>query len=156
MSHDPQATCSQPGRYRHVCRDEVDRRIVLDGRATAKAHGATESAAHAAARRTQFNMFAAGLTAAAELGKELTYAEVGRTAGALPPGYHHVRRSVTIGVGSAAFEAAANTLLSWMVHSRAGMHVAASRPTAEPGALVMLSISAGPIRIGARAEWCTR
>jgi uncharacterized protein (UPF0548 family) len=60
-----------------------------------------------------------------------------------------VRRSVTIGVGSAAFDAAANTLLSWMVHSRAGFRVAASRPTAEPGALVMLTIGAGPIRIGA-------
>ena len=80
---------------------------------------------------------------------ELTYAEVGRTSGALPPGYHHVRRSVTIGAGSAAFDAAANTLLSWMVHSRAGFRVAASRPTAEPGALVMLTIGAGPIRIGA-------
>jgi uncharacterized protein (UPF0548 family) len=80
---------------------------------------------------------------------ELTYAEVGRTAGTLPPGYHHVRRCVTIGVGSAAFDAAASTLLSWMVHSRAGFGVAASRPTAEPGALVMLSIGAGPLRIGA-------
>jgi uncharacterized protein (UPF0548 family) len=80
---------------------------------------------------------------------ELTYAEVGRTAGALPPGYHHLRRSVTIGAGSAGFAAAAGSLLSWMVHSRAGLRVAASRPMAEPGAVVMLSVGAGPIRIGA-------
>jgi uncharacterized protein (UPF0548 family) len=80
---------------------------------------------------------------------KLTYAEVGRTAGGLPPGCHHLQRTVTIGVGGAAFDAAAGTLLSWGVHGRAGLGVAASQPTAQPGTVLMLSMGAGPIRIGA-------
>ena len=32
-------------------------------------------------------------------GAELTYREPGRTAGVLPPGYHHLRRSAPIGSG---------------------------------------------------------
>jgi uncharacterized protein (UPF0548 family) len=80
---------------------------------------------------------------------ELTYVQVGQTAAALPPGYHHMCRSVVIGAGRAAFDTAADLLLSWAVHSRAGLRVAASRPTAEPGAVVMLGLRAGPVRIGA-------
>ncbi len=80
---------------------------------------------------------------------DLTYAEVGQTAGPLPPGYHHVHRSVAVGAGSAAFAVAADSLLSWSVHSRAGVRVAASAPTASPGAVVLLSIGAGPVRISA-------
>jgi uncharacterized protein (UPF0548 family) len=80
---------------------------------------------------------------------ELTYSQAGATAGALPPGYHHLRRRVVIGAGGAAFDAAADVLLSWTVHSRAGLSVAASRPTAEPGAVVMLGLGAGRVRVGA-------
>jgi uncharacterized protein (UPF0548 family) len=80
---------------------------------------------------------------------ELTYSEVGQTAGSLPAGYHYLRRSAVVGAGSGAFAAAAASLLSWGVHSRAGLRVVASAPTAEPGAVVLLSIGAGPIRIGA-------
>ena len=36
---------------------------------------------------------------------ELTYPEVGATKGALPPGYHHLRRSRVIGSGGEAFAA---------------------------------------------------
>jgi uncharacterized protein (UPF0548 family) len=80
---------------------------------------------------------------------ELTYVEVGRTAGALPPGYHHLRRSVVIGIGSAVFAAAADSLLSWSVHSRAGLRVAASQPRAQQGVVLVLRIGAGGVRIGA-------
>jgi uncharacterized protein (UPF0548 family) len=80
---------------------------------------------------------------------ELTYPEVGQTAGVLPAGYRHLRRSLVIGAGSAAFAAAADSLVSWRVHSRAGLRVAASRPTAQAGALVLLSLGAGPIWITA-------
>jgi len=80
---------------------------------------------------------------------ELTYDQVGRTAGWLPPGYHHLRRSVVIGAGSGVFAAAADCLLSWKVHSRAGLQVAASRPTAQLGAVVLLRMGAGPVRVGA-------
>jgi uncharacterized protein (UPF0548 family) len=79
----------------------------------------------------------------------LTYAEVGHTTGALPTGYQHLRRSVVLGAGGAAFTAAAGSLLSWRVHSRAGLRVAASRPTAQPGALVLLSLGAGLVRVNA-------
>ena len=80
---------------------------------------------------------------------ELTYAEAGRTAGSLPGGYHHVRRSTVIGVGHGAFHRAADRLIGWQVHSRAGLQVAVSRTTAEPGAVVQLSVGVGRARIGA-------
>lgn len=37
---------------------------------------------------------------------DLTYPEVGQTAGALPTGYHHLQRTVLIGVGTTTFAAA--------------------------------------------------
>jgi uncharacterized protein (UPF0548 family) len=80
---------------------------------------------------------------------ELTYAEAGRTADAMPAGYHHVRRSAVIGAGGAAFQTAADALLRWQAHSRAGLQVAVSRPAAEPGAVVRLSAGLGRVRIGA-------
>ncbi|MFC5678439.1 DUF1990 domain-containing protein [Aeromicrobium endophyticum] len=52
---------------------------------------------------------------------ELTYPEVGATAGALPAGYHHVRASRLVGRGRDAFEAAASDLLSWRTHEHAGV-----------------------------------
>lgn len=51
---------------------------------------------------------------------DLTYPEVGATAGELPAGYHHVRASRTIGHGRAAFDTASDVLLSWRMHQRAG------------------------------------
>jgi uncharacterized protein (UPF0548 family) len=52
---------------------------------------------------------------------ELTYPEVGATAGELPAGYHHVRASRVVGRGQDAFDAAASDLLSWRMHERAGV-----------------------------------
>jgi uncharacterized protein (UPF0548 family) len=52
---------------------------------------------------------------------ELTYPEVGATAGELPAGYHHVRASRLIGQGREAFETASAALLSWRMHERAGV-----------------------------------
>jgi uncharacterized protein (UPF0548 family) len=80
---------------------------------------------------------------------ELTYREAGQTAGALPPGYHHLRRSAVIGSGAEVFAGAANALISWQAHLRAGLRVAASAATAEPGTVVLLGLGAGAIRIGA-------
>jgi uncharacterized protein (UPF0548 family) len=68
----------------------------------------------------------------------LTYAEVGATAGALPAGYHHVRRSETIGRGRGVFADAANALMTWQMHSRAGLRVAASAPRAAPDVVVRM------------------
>jgi uncharacterized protein (UPF0548 family) len=80
---------------------------------------------------------------------ELTYGEAGQTAGALPPSYHHLRRSSVIGSGADVFADAANALISWQAHLRAGLRVAATAATAEPGIVVLLGLGAGPIRIAA-------
>jgi uncharacterized protein (UPF0548 family) len=77
---------------------------------------------------------------------EFTYAEVGATAGALPAGYHHLRRVVRVAAG---FEEAAEALLRWQVHLRAGLTVAASAARTEPGTLVELGFGAGPVRVHA-------
>jgi uncharacterized protein (UPF0548 family) len=79
----------------------------------------------------------------------LTYSEVGQSAGVLPPGYHHQSRSAAIGSGPDVFAGAASALLSWQVHLRAGLRVCASSATAEPGAVLILGLGAGPLRITA-------
>lgn len=78
---------------------------------------------------------------------DLTYAEPGATAGVLPPGYRHLRRTVVIGSGARAFTAAAEALAGWQVHARAGLHVSASAAAAEPDSVLMLTLGLGPIRI---------
>ena len=80
---------------------------------------------------------------------ELTYREVGATKGALPPGYHHLRRRRVIGSGRDAFATAASALLAWQVQLRAGLRVTASAPVAEPGAVVVLAVGARPLRVRA-------
>jgi uncharacterized protein (UPF0548 family) len=80
---------------------------------------------------------------------ELTYSEAGRTRGMLPPGYHHLRRCAVIGSGAEVFAAAVKMLLSWRVQLRAGLRVSPSSAVAEPGAVVVLGLGAGPIRISA-------
>jgi uncharacterized protein (UPF0548 family) len=71
---------------------------------------------------------------------ELTYGEVGQTARRPPSGYHHLRRSAVIGSGTQLFTRAADALLSWQAHLRAGLSVTASSPTAEPGSVVLLRV----------------
>jgi len=87
---------------------------------------------------------------------ELTYREVGATKGALPPGYHHLRRSRVIGSGRDAFATAASALLAWQVQLRAGLRVTASAPVAEPGAVVVLAVGARPLQVRAPCASCTR
>jgi uncharacterized protein (UPF0548 family) len=62
--------------------------------------------------------------------QRLTYSQVGATAGTLPSGYHHVQRSEIIGQGSSFFIDAAEALMTWQMHSRAGLQVVASAPRA--------------------------
>jgi uncharacterized protein (UPF0548 family) len=80
---------------------------------------------------------------------ELTYQEVGGTSGALPDGYHHVRRSLVIGAGAEVLAGAVADLFSWRMHLRAGLHVTASAPAAQADGVVVLAIGAGPVRISA-------
>jgi uncharacterized protein (UPF0548 family) len=77
---------------------------------------------------------------------ELTYSETGRTAGVLPPGYHHLRECAIIGSGAEVFADAVTMLFSWQVHLRAGLRVSPSSATAGPGAVVVLGLGAGPIQ----------
>lgn len=60
-----------------------------------------------------------------------TYAEVGATRDRpLPAGYRHLERTTELGVGRTTFEAAAGGLMTWQMHRRAGLVVAADgQPT---------------------------
>ena len=78
-----------------------------------------------------------------------TYSEVGQSADVLPPGYHHQRRTAAIGSGPDVFAGAVSALLSWQVHLRAGLRVSASSARAEPGAVLILGLGAGPVRVTA-------
>lgn len=80
---------------------------------------------------------------------EFTYDEVGLTAGVLPPGYRHLHRTRFIGAGPVVFAEASSDLLNWQVHLRAGLRVSPSSATAEPGAVLLLGLSAGPIQVTA-------
>lgn len=75
---------------------------------------------------------------AARASRELTYREVGATAGELPAGYRHLRETVYIGRGEDTFLTASDALMRWDVHRRAGLRVAAESPIAVPGTTVEL------------------
>jgi uncharacterized protein (UPF0548 family) len=70
---------------------------------------------------------------------ELTYVEVGATAGELPAGYHHVRASQMLGSGREVFEAAATKVLTWGMHRGAGIRILEAPTRAEVGAEVKCS-----------------
>ena len=78
-----------------------------------------------------------------------TYPEVGASAGPLPAGYRHVRRTVDLGAGCDRFDDAARRLMAWEAHRGAGLRVAASTDRAELGADVVLRLGRGPLRIDA-------
>ena len=78
-----------------------------------------------------------------------TYDEVGATLGDLPGGYSHLRRSAVLGRGEAVFARAAEALLTWQLHRRAGLRVEADAPRAVLGATVRLGLRLGPLRLEA-------
>jgi len=80
---------------------------------------------------------------------ELTYNEVGATAGDLPAGYHHLTRSVPIGHGHQVFAAAGDAVCRWQVQLGAGLQVSASAPTAVTGAVVIVGLRVGLLRLQA-------
>lgn len=77
----------------------------------------------------------------------LTYPEVGATAGELPTGYHHVRRSALLGQGTKDFTRAAEALMTWEMHRKAGLSVEAATRPVELGGDVRLTWSVGPARV---------
>ncbi|GLZ42785.1 DUF1990 domain-containing protein [Actinokineospora sp. NBRC 105648] len=73
---------------------------------------------------------------------ELTYPEVGRTTGDLPPGYRITHRVVRLPT-TVDFDRAARDLFAWRVQLRAGLQVTASDEIVVAGAVVELGI--GPL-----------
>ena len=80
-----------------------------------------------------------------------TYAEVGGSAGTyptgLPAGYRLARHREVVGHGDEAFDRAVERLLTWRMHLRAGLHVAASAPRAEEGAVLVQRLGVGPLAL---------
>ncbi len=73
----------------------------------------------------------------AELAEEdVTYPEVGATAGDLPPGYRHVVRRAALGSGRDVFDRCANALMTWGVQRGSGLDVRASHSPAQVGTVV--------------------
>lgn len=85
----------------------------------------------------------------------LTYAAPGATATTPPIGY----RSMTFSriLERRDFGSAVEDLMSWRVHQRAGLQVAASSPRAEPGAVLEMRLGVGPLalRIPCRVIYVT-
>lgn len=78
----------------------------------------------------------------------LTYDDVGATLGEnLPDGYRHTERSVRVGKGRETFELAADALMSWEIQRGAGLRVLASSEVVEKGAVAVVRLTVGPVRI---------
>ncbi|HET7666646.1 MAG TPA: DUF1990 domain-containing protein [Mycobacterium sp.] len=81
----------------------------------------------------------------------LTYAEVGATAGPLPVGYHHVRKSAVIGRGRCRFQGAAEAGMRWGMLRGAGLRIEATSEIAAVGAEVIVHL--GPVRAPCRVVY---
>jgi uncharacterized protein (UPF0548 family) len=79
----------------------------------------------------------------------LTYREVGATAGDPPAGYHQFTRSRLIGHGLQFFAGAGDALRQWQVQLGAGLRVSASSPIAVEGAVLILGLGIGSLRLQA-------
>ena len=76
----------------------------------------------------------------------LTYAALGATGSASPPdGYRSVNEDRVL--QRRDLDGAAEDLLTWRVHQRAGLRVAASGPRAVPGAVVDMRLGLGPLAV---------
>lgn len=84
-------------------------------------------------------------------GLELTYPEVGATAGPLPAGYRHVRESAVIGTGRARFDAAAEAVMRWGMLRGAGVRVRATTEVAAVGSEVVVGL--GPVQAPCRVVY---
>jgi uncharacterized protein (UPF0548 family) len=82
-----------------------------------------------------------------------TYADIGATANTPPPGYDSFSRSRI--VNHTGFDAAAENLMTWQVHRRPGLKVAASSPTVTADTVVLMRLGVGPaaLRIPCRVVY---
>jgi len=89
---------------------------------------------------------------------EVTYDEVGATAGDMPPGYHHVRARRVIGRGPDDFAAAADALLAGEAQRRAGARVEVSETPMRQGSHVTMRLGLGilSVRIPCLVVWAER
>lgn len=79
----------------------------------------------------------------------LTYTEVGATAGPMPAGYGHLRRTSVIGAGDAVFDRASAAIGHWEVQRRSGIRVTASSSGVELDSVGVLRIGWGPLIVRA-------
>ena len=82
-------------------------------------------------------------------GVAYSYPEIGATRDALPDGYHHLHRDVTIGRGRRCFTEIADAVETWQVQLGAGLRVFASEETVEAGTVARVSVGVGPLRVDA-------
>jgi uncharacterized protein (UPF0548 family) len=81
---------------------------------------------------------------------ELTYREVGASRlGHLPPGYDVLERQRVVGHGHDRFHRAAEALLTWQLHRRAGLVVQAEQDRVGVGTDVRLAVGPGRLRVWA-------
>lgn len=81
-----------------------------------------------------------------------TYEPVGATRGStFPDGFHHVQVRSVLGRGDAAFTHACDRLMSWRMHTGAGLRVAASADRVAVGGVVRCRL--GPLPIPCRVVW---
>ena len=66
-----------------------------------------------------------------------TYSEVGATRGELPAGYRHAQRRTALGEGRPTFIRASAAVLSWEMHRRSGLAVAANGAAATGNTVVL-------------------
>jgi uncharacterized protein (UPF0548 family) len=78
--------------------------------------------------------------------RPFTYADVGGTRDAPPPGYHQLTETVALDAG-ADFDQAVTLLMSWQVQARAGLEVKASGLTVSDGAVVAMRLGYGPVGV---------
>ena len=76
---------------------------------------------------------------------DVTYPEVGATAGELPLGYHHVRAERVIGHGREAFERACHDLFAGQVQRRAGADVQVAEVPLRVGSHLQMRLRLGPL-----------
>lgn len=78
-----------------------------------------------------------------------TYPEVRATRGALPVGYRHLSATRVVGQGAGRFEQAAERLLTWQVHRRAGLVVESAEPRVTVGGVAVVRIGWRGLRVAA-------
>src|SRR3954453_22633241 len=89
--------------------------------------------------------------------RRFSYAAVGSTTRPelTPPGYHRLEHRARIGDGDEVFLKAGEVLMSWQMHSAAGLRIEADRPRVEIGAnsLGRLGVGGIGLPVPCRVVW---